>query len=433
MADDNRAKLLKLKAAARLRAEQEQQPKYRGTSPFGDAVTEGFGDAALGLVSPPVYGDALAAVDAGLQTGVANVGSFLGFGNEPASFADTYADAQQRWPASMLRAGPRFTTNKAAAGVDFLKALAPGGQSPMEAYEGTLTDLNQQSQLREQQYPIRSLIGDAVGQGIALGLGRAPAGPKIKSIEEWIARYPAAFAEKGTMLKVVEDFLNAPSFRKVLRGGFRAGEAGTEAAALSILNSSDPSEAIPFAVGTQVAGSGVLSMMQGARSMAANSPGLAFLATALGTASIAQIVKDLIPGGADDFNASVEFGFEKVSMALGLGMIAGLIGAGRVRGEGSIAKNAQEIADAVTSMPRTAVIAGARDLLEAPPDKQEMVSQTFDIIFSDPSALNEQNLKKLNKALKDGQFIAGFDSLWQDPQFVQRLFARRPPELPGGQ
>jgi hypothetical protein len=103
-----------------------------------------------------------------------------------------------------------------------------------------------------------------------------------------------------------------------------------------------------WAAGTQAAGSASLAVLGGLTSGGVQSAGTKLALAAAGTTALIQTFKSISPGGDDWILPSVESAFNKVAATVGIGMISGILGTGRIVNP----KMTAQIADSITAAQR---------------------------------------------------------------------------------
>lgn len=360
------------------------------------------------LAIPSATGDLLAGASAGAQGLVA-----LTRGRD-ANFGARYAAEQDKFPASALRAIPRPTVGGITAAVKSIPALAPGGESPGEAYDRNLAAFETDEAAMRAAHPVAATVGDVGGQALSLVLARTA---NIKSATTWAgwgdgirkraeqgAQAAAGVAELAPgVARQLNAVWNSKALKSLRRGAGRAAETGIEGAALAAVNSDNPLEMAAWGAGTQAAGSFLLSA--GADVFKGNlaGAGLKIAAASVGIGSVLQTIKEAAPGGRDRLLESLETGFSKVMLAIAGGALSGVAGLGRLRG-GELEKNLPVIADAITSIPRGATLSLIRQMTSDDP-RAPMAEAALDKLQSDPAAFSTDQLRELNRALNDGKFV----------------------------
>ena len=108
-------------------------------------------------------------------------------------------------------------------------------------------------------------------------------------------------------------------------------ETGFEAAVISALGDGDPVTASFFAAGAQAGGSFGLAVCKGLLSGGVLKAGAKISIAAASTFGLIQLFNSVSPIGTDSVLTSAESAFDKVALVMALGMVSGMVGAGRGR------------------------------------------------------------------------------------------------------
>jgi hypothetical protein len=213
------------------------------------------------------------------------------------------------------------------------------------------------------------------------------------------------------MRKYLDELTHKVIASQLPRGLSRAAETGLEGAVLAVLDEGDPVQTAALAAGSQAAGSLFLTM---AKPLVSSGPRL-LSTVALGTVAI-QLFKQATPGGQDRSLESFETATFKVLPTIALGMIAASAGFGRV--SGPLKENLPKIADAITGIPRGALVSTLKDLAKDDTGNTATVLETFS---SDPGAYGPGAMLRLQKALDEGTFGQEVRALMEIPEFSQMV------------
>ena len=291
---------------------------------------------------------------------------------------------------------PKFTVEGAAAGLRSLPALFPGGEKFGERKERELLDINTESERLAAKFPKATGIGDVLGDVATIFTGRMPLVGKIQKLEkglEGAARKLITQPKVPGLKAAAVEALNSNKVRTLAKGLGRSLEAGLEAASLDLIKGGDNLEVGVYVAAGQAAGS--LSLQ------AITKPtGRKLAASAIAFGAMIQLLKNTIPGEQSGVISSIEFGFEKVQLALVLGTLSGLAGAGRVRG-----KNFPILTDAMTVLPRASMISFLQNYVSASPENQATVDQVIEKLSTDPEFFGEELTQRLQKAINDGTLM----------------------------
>jgi hypothetical protein len=213
--------------------------------------------------------------------------------------------------------------------------------------------------------------------------------------------------------RAVDRWTNSASAKTFARGAKKSLEAGIEGAVLSILDQGDPLDTAAFAAGGQAAGSLALALGTTKKGLA----GLAASAAVTGYGLL--MLKEVVPGGRDRILESLESGAEHVAFAGAMGLLAGMLGAGRIRGE--FAKDFPRVADAITAFPRGAMISLWKEWAKAPPVTQKNIESTVSMLSADPEYFTADERAQLGRGLKSGSLAPVLERLSRRPSFRQKL------------
>ncbi len=291
---------------------------------------------------------------------------------------------------------PKFTVEGAAAGLRSLPALFPGGEKFGERKERELLDINTESERLAAKFPKATGIGDVAGDVATIFTGRMPLVGKIQKLEkglEGAARKLITQPKVPGLKAAAVEALNSNKVRTLAKGLGRSLEAGLEAASLDLIKGGDNLEVGVYVAAGQAAGS--LSLQ------AITKPtGRKLAASAIAFGAMIQLLKNTIPGEQSGVISSIEFGFEKVQLALVLGTLSGLAGAGRVRG-----KNFPILTDAMTVLPRASMISFLQNYVSTSPENQATVNQVIEKLSTDPEFFGEELTQRLERAINDGTLM----------------------------
>lgn len=349
------------------------------TTAFGTFINrflKGVGDSAMAI--PSASGDllAMAAAAPALMPG----------GKTP---GEAYREQQQMFPANVIRAIPRPTTDQVIAGGRAALAAVPGGVSPSDQYGFSIENANRLKEQQDREHPIAAGFGD-IGGSIAMLLAtKSPLQSTIRETEKRLTRKPDLFfggaqtaeAVPGVS-RVVQGALNSSLARYGARGGFRAAETGLEAAYMEVLNSAenDPILAAGLAAGGQVGASMSIEALKGAKNLIPGAPLLSLGVSALSTAGLWQMLKSATPAGRDRILESIESGYDKVTYAMILGALGGAIGA---RGRNSsLYEDFLPVSEAMMTVPRGTVLSLLSDFVDAPDEERSRFEETLDKIMN---------------------------------------------------
>lgn len=292
------------------------------------------------------------------------------------------------------------------------------------------------AQLREEN-PQAAMLANISGDVLTLLTGRAPLA-KTRGLQELnFAKGATQSAAAAKTLKATEnlqDVALAPSvvsaLKTVAKGKNvrwlanrvgRAGEAGLEGLVISALNGeADPYTTAGITAGTQ-AGSSLL--LGGVGKMLSGGPlgiaGNLVIASAVAGGAV-QLLKSGTLGGNDYILPSMESGFNKTLLGLGLGVVASLAGQGRITG-GFPVKLLPDIADSITAIGRGSFTSMVTEMSEDP-----AVNTVLSKIAEDPEYFTPAQMRRLDRA-RINENISFSDTI--NDMMSDRDFARKFEEL----
>ena len=327
--------------------------------------------------------------------------------------------------ADVLRAIPSPTIEgNFAPALRSIPSLTPGGETPGAAFDRNRSDIQGEIAAGAEQHPFAAGAGDVVGDIGALLVFRNPFSKSIKRAEEVLMTGPGV-TRFGTDVQIaLNKTLTSPAVRTVVRGAGRSVETGFEAMVLDLMKGDDPFETAGFAAGGQLAGSllvsGPASLLKG--NVLTGGAKIAVAAGSIG--AMWQLAKSLAPGGKDYILPSIEFGFDKVALALVLGLAAGAMGAGRLRGSGEFRDAMPKIADALAAIPRAGTLSVLDDLLNAPKAQQDQVISVMDQLTQNPEYFGAANGERIKRAISSGNVVGVISRLAVDNrEFREQLKA----------
>ena len=282
------------------------------------------------------------------------------------TFSEGFEEELGKFPASAIRP----TVEGTAASVRALPALAPGGPTFGEQKAFERAEIQAEDIRRRAKFPKASFAGDIAGDVATIVGGRLPFAGKINKGETRLfgkgpdllfggALKAPKLADPG-VARLAQRVITSRPIKLLARGTGRSLEAGFEAAALDLLKGEDPLETAAYAAGVQMAGSGLLQTGKGLLTGGPMKASAKLLLAGASFGAVYQIAKETVPGGEDNLINSIEVGFEKVQLAMVLGLIAGLSGSGRLRG-GKLAEDLPRLTDALATAPRAAMISLLED------------------------------------------------------------------------
>lgn len=328
---------------------------------------------------------------------------------------------------------PSFTPQDFQAGAQMfgegLAGLVSGDFSKMTSWEDAKNEQALASERAAEQYPASYAIGEGLGTAAQLVSGRSrfskdkamfdisQSGP-IKMMAQKTGKGASSFQDE---MRVIADGVRGswqsgalPSWMR--RTGMRAGEAGLEAYALSAINGElDPESTAAWAAGLQTSGSVALSALTSITGKSLDQALMRSMGAVAGTAFMLQMFKSAAPGGDDYILPSIESGFNKVLATGAIAALFGLAGYGRYTGKTPFeASNLPIFADAMTSIPRAAVVSTINGI-KSDPRSARIVEK----LSSDPLYFGNTALRRFERAFthEDVSLVETIDSLMDNRDF----------------
>ena len=399
----------------------------------------GASSAAIGLfdkgvdnigASLDVAGNALAQVSTALPAAIqAGVGAGINVAQgQPANFGGQFSENRERFldtPAAQtlqnLPRTPPGLGENIRAGV---RAIGP------DTFDEALETEQRRRQQAEELFPRSFGTGEfgadaaaVVGlrKPIAAARGRQSA-DFVKEAQELTTGLKRGFNDLSlSQQEKLGDVVSNKIFPAISKGvtnlktaGVKIGEASLEGAYLAALNDTDPSVAAGLAAGTQGAAS--LGLWLGTK------PGRR-LAPWVATTFVAHEMWKALAPGDQNFFESKDFAVQAATAGVALGVLGGLAGGGRFRG-GFPAKSPQ-LADLITSVPRTAVNALWRELRGASNTGNQLPEQVMERMNRDPDFFNKNQTNSLGRAAmngREGAFTKEIDRLMREStSFFERV------------
>lgn len=260
---------------------------------------------------------------------------------------------------------------------------------PSAIFDEQLAAFQSRTEARRESSPVASTLGRSAADAATLALGRIPmmrlrrALPAMRFEE---AAQPTAFR------RTVARFLERPAIRRILRGTGRSTETGLEGATLAILDREDPTELALYSAGAQTAGSLSLEALRQMRQHP-------IAASVFLTGATLQVLKEATPGGRDRILESLESAASKVPTLLAVGGLAGAAGTGRVTGPFS--RDFPKIADAITALPRGAMLSLLKEATQDEEKGSDEVRTVLETFVRDPSFFGKEERRRLSRAIQD--------------------------------
>ena len=282
-----------------------------------------------------------------------------------------------------------------------------------------------QTRQAEAEAPTATAAGGVAGDVLTLLTARAPVKALLRGARAKLPGIPMT-AEPG-IRRAVQDVFALPKVQRLGRGLARAGETGLEGAVLAALDDGDPWKTAGIAAGGQAIGSAVLTAIPKTK---------LGLAVDMAAGVIAwQAFKELIPGGKDRILESTEHEVRKLTFFGVLGAGAAALGARRASPEGILAKNLPRFAEAVTAIPRGAILSMLKDFTREHERGSDLSHRVTGKFAEDPSYFGEEAGKRIGRALRTGGISAEVNRLMGDVSFRDQVRALYPadPGEPVGQ
>jgi hypothetical protein len=402
------------------------------TSILGVAA-EKFANNAMAL--PSALGEGLAIGAAGVEAAGGEIGEIFGAGEKPLGqrFDERLEANRQMFPASALKDIPAPTVDDVKAAGKAFQTAAPVPEffkEQMEPITGPQPDFGQEfgrqkflqtarSQLEQVASPVQDFAGEALGDAATVLTGRAP----IAKASRGKGLTPTfRFATTPGARKQIQDVLNSKGVQGALKVTGRSAEAGLEGLALSILDGNDPIEMGAFAAGTQAAGTLSLAAANFANPLTQKGRSN-LLMTAAGIGAILTVAENAVPGDQGSFLSNVETGFDKISMGLIAGTLAGVAGAGRLNST-KLGENLPIIADGITSLPRASLQSAIQDIMSESQTGSTQSRAVFETMLRNPTVFDDAEIRRLNRAFEKKRFGAEVEKLMQRKDFRDKLSAR---------
>lgn len=291
----------------------------------------------------------------------------------------------------------------------------PSGREVLSGLDVALTGTTEEKAAadraaRESAHPGSFAAGEFGGDVATLAAGRlprtGPGGLLDQSVQRALSTFSRRMGPASKGLKAAaKDIAQNPTFQDIARGVGRSAETGLEGMALSILQDGDPLETGALAAGAQLVSSASLTGAKAGfelpfKLLAGKPTGLSKAALGIGVnaflaTQLINLAQNIVPGGEDSPIEAQETAYEKILIGALAGMVIGLPGK-RPKADGLLDRF-PSVADAILTAPRTGVIKLAQAMAEDPDAERLVVT-----MGSTPEAFPEGQVKKLNKAVADG-------------------------------
>lgn len=283
---------------------------------------------------------------------------------------------------------------------------------------GAFQTARAEQETRQEAAPIATLAGETAGDIATILTGRAPGVTRAAQASTRAARVPAVQISPG-FRRAIDRTFKSKTVTGLGKAAGKATEAGLEGATLAILQGNDPLEVGAFTAAGQTAGSLFLKL-------GVTKAGLA--GTALATAAWLQAFESVTPGDNRTILSNIETGFEKASYALAVGTMAGLAGAGRLRGRAPKAfEDFPKLIDGVTAIPRAALVSLFNDSQRDTDGRMKAVVST---LAEEPETFSPRERDRIVRAVKKGNLLDTIDGLAKSKSFRRKLDDINPQDFP---
>ncbi|MEQ8504580.1 MAG: hypothetical protein RIB80_04590 [Rhodospirillales bacterium] len=269
----------------------------------------------------------------------------------------------------------------------------------------------------ETEHPLAFTAGEVAGDAATLMLA-APARARLRALEDGRAVLPPSKLPAG-IRRQLDDFVRSNFMRTMERTGMRAAEAGIEGATLALLDEGDPVKTAALAAGGQVMGTAAIGLNKLLMGKGISDFLLRTGGTFFSMGALIQIMKEKIPGGQDRILESLEESGTGLATVMALGGIASM--AGLDRHGGRFAENLPRLADAMTAIPRGAMISGFKDLAKAMSEDDGTIERTVTELVKNPEVFGPEVARRLDRAFRTGRLGKEIERLKNNPKFLKRL------------
>lgn len=367
-------------------------------------------DASGELLSTALSG-AAAGIETAARIGANNARSLVGTDRVKGPTIGERFERHQENPSvaqRALRAIPRPSVETVSSALESVPSLMPGGETPSDAMLRNRLEFRAEDAKMRREHPVAATVGDVGGDVLSLVIGRRSSGAKnlVQRVETRLAG-KASVGAAETLATDLGKVLKGPGMQRLARGGVRSLESGVEAAALDLLKdpNADPIETAALAAGSQLVGSGALATAVGLVSGGKVQAGLKLSLAAIGTAGILQVLKSSTPGGRDRVLESVESGYDKVALALGLGVASAAIGATRYgRGNTNLAEQSRAFLDGIATVHRGTLLSVLTDWNDGDDKQRTAIENVLTGLAEDPTGFKpaDDAERAIVRRLRDG-------------------------------
>lgn len=366
-----------------------------------------FIDNALGL--PDL------AVTAGVNTGV--LGPMFRFQGELAKRYPGTVPEPPELPKIGQRVLPIPRLDEISAAVRTVPKLGDvmtTDQTLPEAFHESQNEQQQANQAYTDVHPRADWLGGLAGDAATVVTGRGgiksalkAAGPKASMPA---SRALVPYVEPG-LKKIGDEIWRKIERTHIPRGVGRAAETGLEGAVLAALDEGDVGQTAALAAGSQLGSSAILT---------AASPFLKSKTMwgALGASALTlQILQQYTPGGDNRVLDAVAASTAKIVPLVAAGLLVAVAGGKRPNPEGMLNKNLPMIADAVSAMPRGAVLSMIKDAAKDKDDGNDTTEKVLTQFVKAPDYFGPGAMVRLERAINSGKLSAEVQSLMDVPEF----------------
>ena len=305
--------------------------------------------------------------------------------------------------AEHVLGGAQFLGEKAAQ-VDAGQMGLP--TPPTVSYQDAVAN---QRNIREQNLEARPGVGMmaqtagdvatllAMRDPIARNRGLAQLNSRLsaQALQELPGMTYSQLMQNPTLHRAISDTLTkSPALRTLANRTGRAVEAGIEGYLMGLMSDGDPIELAGYAAGAQGSGSLLLSGASKLLKGGVGEVGLKLGASAFAVGSVLQLLKEATPGGQDFILESMESGYSKVMWFLGLGMLSGLAGYGRVTMPEGFVAALPKFFDHMAAIPRTAMTSLIGEMTQDP-----SIEPVIRKLKSDPMHFGPDAARQIQRAI----------------------------------
>lgn len=269
-------------------------------------------------------------------------------------------------------------------------------------------------------HPLATALGEGVGTAATLLSGRAPlaVGSRNARMVNGMADETLSGLSKAApgFRRLANQIWDSAPVQKLNRGLNRAVGTGYEGAVVAMLEGGDPIEMGAYSAGAQMAGSMSLTLFPKTKK------GLVGFASMIaGLTAFHRQSQEFSTASESIFDA-VDFAFDKTALFITLGAVSAFTGMGRVP-NGAIKENLPVVAEAITQLPRGAVLSFIHDMSQEEKDGTNTTSTVMEKLMRDPDYFGPQARNRIERALmSETQSISAvIDELMQGRAFQDKF------------